>query len=665
MNLPRLSPDIQAGTDYLPDRLLAQFATTIAEYALILMDDTGAIRSWNRGAERITGWSQEEMLGRNFAAFYCTAERVMNKQPDPLREALIHGEYQEAGYHQRKDNSRFFASSCFHVLRDSSTQPCGYGLVIRDITEKNETEARLFRSESRLHSLLETIIDGVITINGSGLIHSYNKACITLFGYEPYEVIGKNISMLMPEPYHSAHDGYIENFKKSGKAKIIGVGREVTGKRKDGSIFPMELAVGETHAGEEYAFVGIIRDITESKEAEKAREQLRQSQRMEAIGQLTGGIAHDFNNLLAIILGNLDLMNERLGTCDPLLEFIHPSIAAAEHGSELTQQLLAFGRKQALMPQVISLNDLVFYFTTFIRHMLGERIQTSLSLSADVWNVYVDSNQLQNALINLSVNARDAMPEGGKLMFETMNVTFDQDYTEKHFDIMAGDYVMLAISDTGTGMSPDIAAKAFEPFFTTKEVGKGTGLGLSMVYGFVKQSNGHIKLYSEPGMGTSIKIYLPRTMEGMQDTAPARQNDGIKTDPLSQLILVVEDNLDVLKITSAMLESIGYRTLTASNGDEAIRLLEERSDIALLMSDVMLPGELNGPALAKRAAILRPGLKVLFNSGYAEHALQNSGLLHEHVHLISKPFRKIQLASKIAELLEPNARSLSLPSASH
>jgi PAS domain S-box-containing protein len=646
-----------------------QFIDAISEYAVFMLDGHGMIRSWNKGAERMTGWKASETIGRHFSHYYPPADPVAHKHDTLLQIISLHGEHQESGYRMHKDGSRFFASSFFHVLRDGQLNITGFGVIARDIAGKSETEVRLFTSESRLYSLLETIIDGVITINGQGLIHSYNKACITLFGYEPHEVIGKNVSILMPDPYHSAHDSYIDNFKKTGKAKVIGIGREVIGKRKDGSTFPMELAVGETHAGEEYAFVGIIRDITERKEAERAREQLRQSQRMEAIGQLTGGIAHDFNNLLAIILGNLDFMHERLPAGDPLHEFIGPSIAAAEHGSELTQQLLAFGRKQTLMPQVISLNDLVFYFTTFIRHMLGERVETSYSLSADVWNVYVDSNQLQNALINLSVNARDAMPEGGKLMFETSNVTFDQHYIENHFDISAGDYVMLAISDTGTGMDANVMAKAFEPFFTTKEVGKGTGLGLSMVYGFVKQSNGHIKLYSEPGFGTSVKIYLPRAQQATQATeANRKMPQPIKADK-SRLVLVVEDNADVLKITSAMIESIGYRALTASSGDEAMRIIRQRGDIELLISDVMLPGELNGPALAKQAVAHSPGLKVLFNSGYAEQALQSSGLLNENVHLISKPFRKMQLASKIAELLERNGTTPSImaspPTASH
>jgi PAS domain S-box-containing protein len=632
------------------DTALWQFVDRMAEYAMFLLDPSGHITSWNKGAERIKGWTAEEIIGQHFSILYYEADRAADLPNISLQRAAADGEYQECGYRVRKDGSRFFANVNIHTLYDENGGIIGYGKITRDITEKNETEIRLFASESRLHSLIETIVDGVITIDEKGTIQSYNQACVRLFGYDASEVLGHNVSMLMPDPYQSAHDGYISNYRKSGHAKLIGIGREVVGKRKDGSTFPMELAVGETHAGNEYAFVGIIRDITERKEAEKAREQLRQSQRMEAIGQLTGGIAHDFNNLLAIILGNLDFMQERIPKTDPLQEFIMPSISAAEHGSELTQQLLAFGRKQTLQPQSIEINGLLFYFTTFIRHMLGERIETRVSLPPGTWNVNVDANQLQNALINLSVNARDAMPEGGKLTFETSNVTFDREYIQDNFDVAAGDYVMVAVSDTGKGMDANTMSKAFEPFFTTKDVGKGTGLGLSMVYGFVKQSKGHIKLYSEPGFGTTVKIYLPRAETDKEYHSAPQQDISAGKPPTQRLILVVEDNMDVLKITSSMLESIGYQTITATSGDEAILVIKERDDIDLLLSDVMLPGNLNGPSLAQQAVLIRPRLKVLFNSGYAEQAQQNSGLLGKHVQIISKPFRKMQLAAKIEEI---------------
>ena len=372
---------------------------------------------------------------------------------------------------------------------------------------------------------------------------------------------------------------------------------------------------------------------------------------MDSLGQLTGGIAHDFNNLLAIILGNLDFMAERTATDDPLREFIAPSIEAAEHGADLTKQLLAFGRKQALQPKIISLHEILRSFAAMARPTLGERVEIILALKDETWTVNVDPSQLQNALLNLAVNARDAMPDGGKLILETQNVLLDEDYAKDNVDVIAGDYVEIAISDTGEGMTQEVMDKAFEPFFTTKEVGKGSGLGLSMVYGFVKQSRGHIKLYSELGHGTSTNIYLPRA-EGTPLIVEDLQEYPELTENKSIIVLVVEDNKNVLTITSTMVASLGYLVLQAETGDAAIGILETRSDIGFLLTDVMLPGSINGPALARRAVALHPNIKVLFNSGYAEQAIMQSGMLEQGVNIITKPFRKQQLANKMSEMLK-------------
>jgi len=287
-----------------------------------------------------------------------------------------------------------------------------------------------------------------------------------------------------------------------------------------------------------------------------------------------------------------------------------------------------------------------------VRHTLGERIEIILSCAPDLWQVNVDPTLLQTALLNLSVNARDAMPDGGKLIYETRNAILDVEYASHNADVTVGDYAMVAISDTGLGMSSEIIEKAFEPFFTTKDVGKGTGLGLSMVYGFVKQSHGHIKLYSEVGHGTTIKIYLPRAEGVPYEEAALDESLQHALHKNVKVILVVEDNKNVLKLTAAMVESLGYQVVPTETGDDAIQILRTRQDIVLLLTDVMLPGKINGPALAAQAKEIHPNLKVLFNSGYAEHAIFQSGLLEEGVHLISKPFRKQQLAEKLAELLE-------------
>jgi PAS domain S-box-containing protein len=516
---------------------------------------------------------------------------------------------------------------------------------------RRKSEGRRQSSDNKLQAVLDNVNDGIITINTRGIVESYNPACARIFGYRADEVIGQNIKMLMPEPYHGEHDGYLDNYKRTGKAKIIGIGREVSGRRKDGSVFPMDLSVSVFQLDGVRHFSGIVRDISERKEAEKLHEQLRQAQKMESLGHLTGGIAHDFNNLLAIILGNLDFLSERIKASDPLRRFIAPSIAAAEHGANLTKQLLAFGRKQALQPRVTSLNELLQQLTTLVQRTLGERVEVILVLDPKAWQVNVDASQLQNAFINLAVNARDAMPDGGKLIFETKNVTLDSEYARVNTEVTPGDYVVIAVSDTGKGMTQEVMDKAFEPFFTTKELGKGSGLGLSMVYGFVKQSKGHLKLYSELGYGTTIKIYLPRAMGAAGRAEPAAPSPPVAKHQ-AKTVLVVEDNKEVLALTVAMVEDLGYTALQAETGEEALSLLEGRHDVQLLLTDVMLPGTLNGPVLAQRAVSLYPSLKVLFNSGYAEHAIMQSGILEEGVHLIGKPFRKQQLGEKIEEVLK-------------
>jgi PAS domain S-box-containing protein len=368
----------------------------------------------------------------------------------------------------------------------------------KKLLEANKELAELNRkmkehSLQRLRAVEDNAVDGLITIDDRGVIESFNPACEKIFGYKKEEVIGQNIKMLMPEPYHSQHDGYLDNYHRTGVAKIIGIGREVSGKRKDGSVFPMDLSVGAFYLDDGKHYSGIVRDITERKESEELKNQLRQAQKIEAIGQLTGGIAHDFNNLLAVILGNLDMLSERVKPKDPLHEFIKPSIEAAERGAELTQSLLAFSRKQSLQPKVLSINDIIMNFSTLVSRTLGERVELMYSLAPYIWPVNVDSGQLENALLNLSVNSRDAMPKGGKLIYETKNVHLDGEYSSHNPEVIPGDYVMIAVTDTGEGMDSETIEKAFEPFFTTKDIGKGSGLGLSMVHGFVKQSNGHVK----------------------------------------------------------------------------------------------------------------------------------------------------------------------------
>jgi signal transduction histidine kinase/CheY-like chemotaxis protein len=389
-------------------------------------------------------------------------------------------------------------------------------------------------------------------------------------------------------------------------------------------------------------------------EREKAEEALRQAQKMETIGQLTGGVAHDFNNLLTIILGNLERMQRHLesdGDTAPLRAMASNAIQGAKRAATLTRSLLAFSRRQPLDPRPVDVNRLVATMSEMLRRTLGEQITIESVVAGGLWRTFVDLNQLENAILNLAVNARDAMPAGGKLTIETANAHLDARYAAAHPEVAPGQYVVLSITDTGAGMSKVVIEKAFEPFFTTKDVGHGTGLGLSQVYGFVKQSGGHIKIYSEIGQGTTVKIYLPRLLAEEEPERAETPDAPAAADP-SETILVVEDDDGVREHSVTLLKDLGYRVLEAATGAAALELLDRHPDVVLLFSDVGLPGGMNGRQLADEARRRRPELRVLFTTGYARNAIVHDGRLDPGVHLVTKPFSSAELAQAVRELLD-------------
>ena len=380
-------------------------------------------------------------------------------------------------------------------------------------------------------------------------------------------------------------------------------------------------------------------------------EALTQGERLRAIGELTGGIAHDFNNLLTVILGNAEFLREQLaGLRGDQVELAGMIIDAADRGSQLTQRLLAFARRQPLAPRSVDVNQLVAGMEPLLRRSLGEHIEIELVRGAGLWRARIDPGQLENALLNLAINGRDAMSGGGKLTIETANMWLNQDYADQHQEVTPGQYVMVAVSDTGTGIPKELLSRVFEPFFTTKESGKGTGLGLSMVYGFIKQSGGHIKVYSEAEQGSTIRMYLPREF---------RDQDELVVEPALEvmasgdgLILLVEDDELVRRIARRQLLSMGYQVLEAANGRDALTIIEQREDIDLLFTDVVMPGEMNGRELADAALRLRPGLRVLYTSGYTQNAIVHHGRLDPGVEFISKPYRRAELARRLRQIFE-------------
>jgi signal transduction histidine kinase len=419
---------------------------------------------------------------------------------------------------------------------------------------------------------------------------------------------------------------------------------------KDGRIVPLSWTGAWSEPERQHYFIG--RDMTERVAAE---ERHRRSQRLEAVGQLTGGIAHDFNNLLSVVIGNLDLLEDRLKAdpeCGPLAA---RALEAALRGAGLTRQLLAFARRQPLDAKVVALNERVSATMDLLRRTLGEQIKIVTALAPDLWPTMVDTTQFESALVNLAINARDAMrdaKDGGRLYIETANQHLDEDYARFNADIVPGDYVMVAVTDTGAGMPPDVVARVFEPFFTTKPLGEGTGLGLSMVYGFIRQSQGHIKLYSEPGIGTTVRLYLPRSSGGVE-AAAAEAASADSDGGVGERVLVVEDNADVRRVVVAQLDGLGYATVEADSAEAALAILDQGEAVDLLFSDIVMPGRLNGIELARAARAARPALKVLLTSGFAKAAIDGGQLADDELkHLLSKPYRKAELATKVRKVLD-------------
>jgi PAS domain S-box-containing protein len=523
---------------------------------------------------------------------------------------------------------------------------------LRDAAARREQardRAQRESAERRFREILAMAPDAIVAADGAFRITIYNHAAEALFGYSGEEVAGEPLDLLLPSRYLAAHRNHLANYAETPcMPRRMNDRVEVFGRRKSGEEFPAEAAISKLVEDGRTTFMAVIRDVSERKALEA---QLRQAQRMEAVGQLTGGLAHDFNNLLTIVIGNLDLLLERLGKGGEIAAMAQLALDASLRGAALTRQLLAFSRRQPLEPKAFDLNELVADTIGLLRRTLGEQLEIETRFAADLWPVLADPAQLESAFANLAINARDAMSQGGRLAIETANKQLDLDYTAHNVDVAPGDYVMLAVSDNGTGIAPSILDKVFEPFFTTKEQGQGTGLGLSMVYGFAKQSGGHVKIYSEVGHGTTVRLYLPRAGADRQrsDVRPPERTEELVGDAK---VLVVEDSAEVRRVAVNYLLAFGYRVIEAGSGPEALEQLAADATINLLFTDVIMPGGMSGPELAQRALELRPDLKVLFTSGYAETAIEGGQSVGLAGNLLSKPYRKEDLARKLREVLE-------------
>ncbi|MBR0815113.1 PAS domain S-box protein [Bradyrhizobium diazoefficiens] len=502
------------------------------------------------------------------------------------------------------------------------------------LQQVSDAQRAMRDSVARLTAIVETAVDGVILFDAQDRILLFNPACERLFGYSAEEVMGWNVSMLMPEADASS-DNATRHFATGG---------ESVGLRKDGSTFPMDLSVGQAQQDGELIFVGIVHDLTARKLTEQ---QLQQAQKMETVGQLSGGIAHDFNNLLTVIIGNAEHLSEQLKARPDLRRFADDICQSGERGAELTQRLLAFSRRQLLQPQLIDCRGLLDSMFKLLKRTLREDIEIRTSTGPGTIVAFADRAQLESAVLNLALNAQDAMPAGGHLTLSTELTEIDDDYSALHPEVAAGAYALISVTDDGEGMPPDVMARAFEPFFTTKEVGKGSGLGLSMVYGFAKQSGGHISIYSEIGLGTTVRIYLPRADTGQSQADPS---DGEDAAPRGyETILIAEDDPFVRSSVVRRVEALGYRVVAAVNGKEALQQLHTDPSIDMLFTDIVMPGGMNGWELSDQARRIRPGLPVLFTSGYALETLVEQGRAPAQAIVLTKPYRKIELAQRLRD----------------
>ena len=511
---------------------------------------------------------------------------------------------------------------------------------------RKDLELYLHQQDRFLVALLESATQAIVSVDRNGRIVLANARTEELFGYSRRELLGETIEALLPQGSRDVHAQRRAGYFANPHVRPMGIGMELAGRRKDGTEFPVEVSLSHIQTEEGPFAIAFVTDITQRKRLE---EQLLHAQKMEAVGRLAGGVAHDFNNLLTIISGYGRMLLDALPSEDPLRVYAEEVITAAGRAGGLTSQLLAFSRRQVMRPRVIDVNGLLSRADSMLRRLIGENIDLCLSLAPEAGNIKADPGQVEQIVFNLVINARDAMPEGGKLTVETGAVHLDDSYAKAHIGVRPGDYAMIAVSDTGHGMDAETRLHIFEPFFTTKEQGKGTGLGLATVYGTVKQSGGDIWVYSEPGRGTIFKIYFPRV-----DEAASAEPGASRTAPKqgAETILVVEDEKGVRELEAETLRRQGYTVLKACDPVEALELARRHGGtIQMLLTDVVMP-QMSGRQLAEQLLAVRPELRVLYVSGYTENTVVHHGVLEPDVEFLGKPFSQQALAQKVREVLD-------------
>ena len=593
------------------------------------------------------GYKRDEVVGRAWTGFLTPASRRHAEdvaQPQFLRK----GRCRDVPYQFIKKNGEV-VDVLLSAVKETNVAAVDQRTmaVLVDVTEKKKAEQALRQSESRFRGAFATAPHGIALVAPDGRWLEVNKSLCDLLGYGEAELLHTDFqSITHPDDL----DADLDLVRQVLDGEITSYQMEKRYIHKDGHVLWILLSVSLVRGddGEPLHFVSQILDLTERKNAEA---QLHQALKMEAVGQLTGGLAHDFNNLLAVVMGNLQLLQRSLKDDEKGLRRVDNALEATTRGAELTKRLLAFSRKQALEPIVLDASELIAGMVELLRGTLGETIELEAKQSEDIWPTQVDPSQLETAVLNLAINARDAMPEGGHLTIESSNVSLDEIYAARHLEMVAGDYVRVSVTDTGTGMPRSLIDQVFQPFFTTKDAGKGSGLGLSMVYGFVNQSGGNVKIYSEEGHGTTVAMYLPR-YEGTQEKR--RHDVQVETVVVGgdETILVVEDDPAVREMAVSLLEEFGYSVIETDTGSGALHVLNGDTAIDLLFSDVVLSSGMTGIELAQQSRRIRPGLKVLFTSGYASAAVMRKNKSDMPGDLLRKPYRREDLARKVRQVLD-------------
>jgi PAS domain S-box-containing protein len=629
------------------DQPFELLVNSITDYAIYMLDRDGYIATWNPGARRFKGYEAEEIIGQHFSRFFIDEDREAGLPARALRTAAEEGKFESEGWRVRKDGSRFWASVVIDPIRDAAGELIGFAKITRDVTDKREAERALFASEQSFRMLVQGVRDyAIYLLDPDGVITNWNAGAAAIKGYAAAEVIGRHFSRFYtPEDRERGEPARaLETALREGKYE-----NEAWRVRKDGTHFWASVVIDPIHDddGHFIGFAKITRDMTERRRAqqelEDARTALFQSQKLQALGELTGGIAHDFNNLMTVIHGSADLL--RRGGLDETKRrrYLDAIIETSERAATLTSHLLAFSRRQSLRPQVLDVNVRLDAIGEVLSRTLESHVDVKLDLDPELWTTEVDPAELETALLNAAFNARDAMPQGGRLTLATSNVVSSE-----------GEAVCIALSDTGEGMSEEVISRAFEPFFTTKPVGKGTGLGLSQIHGFAAQSGGHTEIDSKPGIGTTIRIFLPRSTKPL---VVAQRGEMVPLARPGLRVFLVEDNPHVLAFACQLLEDLQFEVIAADSGERALQLLGEGGEIDLLFADVVMPG-ISGVELAQAVRRLKPDVPVVLATGYSDEILSGAGAGFE---ILRKPYDTQSLGKAIAAATGAEAPSPAAP----